>query len=97
MYLPVQAGRVLHAPLPYVGDDTGENISGKNPHCCELTCLLYWAWKNLDAEAVGLCHYRRYFRGRPFGDKWTRVLTGAEAEKLLQKAPVVLPKKGTII
>ncbi len=92
MYLAVQAGRALHAPLPYVGDDSGDNISGKNPHYCELTCL-YWAWKNLDADAVGLCHYRRYFAGKPFGDKWSRLLTGAQAEKLLRKAPLVLPNK----
>lgn len=92
LYLPVQAGRALHAPLPYIGDNTGENISEKNPHYCELTCL-YWAWKNLAAEAVGLCHYRRYFAGRPFGEKWSRLLTFQQAEKLLQKAPVILPKK----
>ena len=92
LYLPVQAGRALHAPLPYIGDNTGENISEKNPHYCELTCL-YWAWKNLAAEAVGLCHYRRYFAGRPFGEKWSRLLTAQQAEKLLQKAPVILPKK----
>ena len=92
LYLPVQAGRALHAPLTYIGDNTGENISEKNPHYCELTCL-YWAWKNLAAEAVGLCHYRRYFAGRPFGEKWSRLLTAQQAEKLLQKAPVILPKK----
>ena len=92
LYLPVQAGRALHAPLPYVGDDTGENISEKNPHYCELTCL-YWAWKNLDADAIGLCHYRRYFAGKRSGDKWSRLLTGAQAGKLLQRAPLVLPKK----
>ena len=92
LYLPVQAGRALHAPLPYMGDNTGENISEKNPHYCELTCL-YWAWKNLAAEAVGLCHYRRYFAGKSFGEKWSRLLTAQQAEKLLQKAPVILPKK----
>ena len=92
MYLPVQAGRALHAALPYVGDDTGENISKKNAHYCELTCL-YWAWKNLDADAIGLCHYRRYFAGRIFGEKWQRILSSAQAEELLQKAPAVLPKK----
>ncbi|MCR5088591.1 MAG: DUF4422 domain-containing protein [Oscillospiraceae bacterium] len=92
LYLPVQAGRAQHAPLPYIGDNTGENISEKNPHYCELTCL-YWAWKNLDAEAVGLCHYRRYFAGKSFGEKWSRLLTAQQAEKLLQKAPVILPKK----
>ena len=25
LYLPVQAGRALHAPLPYIGDDSGLN------------------------------------------------------------------------
>lgn len=92
MYLPVQAGRALHAPLPYVGDDTGESISEKNIHYCELTCL-YWAWKNLDADAIGLCHYRRYFAGKHGGDKWSCLLTEAQAEKLLRKTSMVLPKK----
>ncbi len=92
MYLPVQAGRALHAPLPYTGDDTGKNISEKNPHYCELTCL-YWAWKNLVADAIGLCHYRRYFSGKAFGNRWSRVLNTSQAEELLRKAPLVLPKK----
>ena len=92
VYLPVQAGRALHEPLGFTGDDSGENISKKNPNYCELTCL-YWAWKNLDADALGLCHYRRYFAGRRFGSRWDRILTGEQAEKLLLKTPVVLPKK----
>ena len=101
VYLPVQAGRALHAPLPFTGDNTGENISEKNKTFCELTCL-YWAWKNLDAEAVGLCHYRRYLAGSTsarsplsdaLGKKASRVLTGSEAEALLEKAPLLLPKK----
>ena len=92
VYLPVQAGSALHEPLGFTGDDSGENISKKNPNYCELTCL-YWAWKNLDADALGLCHYRRYFAGRRFGSKWERILTGEQAEKLLSKTPVVLPKK----
>ena len=41
-------------------DDEGENISAKNPMYCELTTQ-YWAWKNVDAEYYGFCHYRRYF------------------------------------
>ena len=45
----------------YIGDDTGENISAKNPQYCEMTAH-YWIWKNVsDAEYVGVCHYRRYF------------------------------------
>ena len=38
VYLPVQAGRALHEPLPWQGDDTGDNISAKNAEYCELTC-----------------------------------------------------------
>lgn len=92
LYLPVQAGAALHPPLPYTPDNTGPNISEKNPGFCELTCL-YWAWQNLQADAVGLCHYRRHFAGRRLGGRWDRVLTLRRAEKLLQKAPVVLPEK----
>lgn len=62
-YQPVQVGRAIaKRELPFaVGDNTGDNISDRNRHYCELTAH-YWAWKNLrDADFVGLNHYRRYF------------------------------------
>ena len=59
MYLPVQVGAEGKETLGYVRDNEGENISHKNPNYCELTGL-YWAWKNLDAEYLGLAHYRRH-------------------------------------
>ena len=44
-----------------IGDDTGDNISEKNPYYSELTAQ-YWAWKNLhNVEYIGFCHYRRFF------------------------------------
>ena len=94
MYLPLQVGRALYPALPYQGDNTGDNISEKNPSFCELTGL-YWAWKNLDSEYIGLCHYRRYFAGGSFliRDPWKRILTSQQAGWLLQKAPVILPRK----
>lgn len=42
-------------------DNTGDNISAKNPNRCEMTAH-YWVWKNrlnTDDEYVGICHYRR--------------------------------------
>ena len=61
MYIPIHVGHVLaKQEFRWQGDDTGNNISSKKTNYCELTAL-YWAWKNLDADAIGLVHYRRYF------------------------------------
>lgn len=62
VYMPVHAGKSLSdIDLGMAGDDTGDNISDRNPSFCELTAL-YWAWKNLKGtDFIGLCHYRRYF------------------------------------
>ena len=62
MYLPVHVGRALYPDreFGYQSDAEGDNISIKNPYYCELTAL-YWAWKNLKADYVGLAHYRRHF------------------------------------
>ncbi len=88
LYLPVQAGAACHDRLAYRGDDTGENISGKNGVYCEMTAL-YWAWNNLDADALGLCHYRRYFR-EPGKNEPAREET---LQRLLNETPVILPEK----
>ncbi len=96
LYLPVHAGKaVASVPLPYQGDNTGEHISEKNPHYCELT-VLYWAWKNLDADYIGLAHYRRHFALRkPFPwsrDKSANILSSTEVETLLRQHDILLPK-----
>ncbi|MGM9579679.1 MAG: DUF4422 domain-containing protein [Anaerovibrio sp.] len=43
-----------------IGDNTGDNISSKRESFCEFT-VQYWAWKNVNIDYYGLCHYRRYF------------------------------------
>ncbi len=92
MYLPLEVGSLAERNLGFEKDCTGENISGKNANYCELTGL-YWAWKNLDAEYIGLCHYRRHFKGSRGGDKWQQIMTLSEAEEIFAKVPVILPKK----
>lgn len=93
MYLPIHVGKEgKDFDLGYVGDNTGDNISLKNPNFCELTGI-YWAWKNLEADYIGLAHYRRHFSLKKGSDKWASVLTTPQAEGLLQDTDVVLPKK----
>lgn len=59
---PVRCGAVFdkREGIKIQGDDEGENISNKRMMYCELTTQ-YWAWKNVDADYYGFCHYRRYF------------------------------------
>ena len=57
---PVQVGP-KNERFPWAfHDDEGENIANLNPRYCELTTQ-YWAWKNINADYYGFCHYRRYF------------------------------------
>lgn len=96
MYLPIHVGKDLSSlSLPWTGDNTGEHISFKNPNYCELTAL-YWAWKNLDADYIGIAHYRRHFTTRKPGlfckNKFPYVLKSTDVEPLLNTTSVILPK-----
>lgn len=77
VYIPIHVGRSVSKfkkeMADMIGDDTGENISSKNPFYCELTAQ-YWAWKNLDCEYIGLCHYRRYFEQKVTEDNIDHLL-----------------------
>lgn len=91
MYLPVHVGAAGKESIGYQRDDEGENISKKNPNYCELTGL-YWAWKNLNADYIGLAHYRRHYsNGKHFGDKKDKVINCAEMKKKLSETSILLP------
>lgn len=96
IYLPVHVGAAGKDSIGYTRDDSGKNISTKNPYFCELTGL-YWAVKNLDADYIGLVHYRRYFSNakhlKTEGEKFENVLSGKEIDKLLDEADIIFPKK----
>lgn len=94
-YLPVQVGSFDKPDLGYIRDDGGDNISEKNFCYCELTAL-YYGWKNIRADVLGLVHYRRYFAGKlPFRchNKKYKILDGETALKYLERADVILPSK----
>lgn len=113
IYLPLHVGAALHEPIADTrsirmedgtaraefmqGDDEGDNISTRNGSYCELTGL-YWAWKNLHADVVGLVHYRRHFtvKSRAFIRRFGRmrsVLSGAELAALLKQYDILVPRK----
>lgn len=61
IYIPLMVGNNYKTLHPgYITDTKGDSISGKNLSYNELTGL-YWAWKNSEADIIGICHYRRYF------------------------------------
>lgn len=93
LYLPIFVGKDLHPDVNHTfqGDNTGDNISVKNAHYNELTAI-YWAWRNLDADAIGLVHYRRYLSLHKQKDL-TSVLDQAQAESILRDHDIILPKK----
>lgn len=94
MYIPLHVGAEgKSVDLGYMKDNTGDNISSLNPYFCELTGL-YWAWKNLDADYIGLAHYRRHFSlQNNKEDKFSGVLSLSELEPYLERVKVFVPKK----
>lgn len=111
MYVPMLGGAALNSNNPnnLPGDNTGDNISQKNPTLCELT-VQYWAWKNAEADYFGFCHYRRYFdfsnkphKMDPYGnvletyinDRTIKkyALTGDAPRKVIESSDIVVTKR----
>lgn len=107
--IPIHVGRALSkTPLPgMIGDDTGDNISQRNPSYCELTAL-YWAWKNDHTSThLGLMHYRRVLDfdnihsnlAENFVDRFDIPTWTAQAEDWIARHPdvdVVIPRNHTM-
>lgn len=97
VYLPIHVGCEGKEDLGFQGDNSGENISTLNPYYCELTGL-YWAWRNLDCDYLGLVHYRRYFTKitKRYNESINIddvILNRYEIEELLESSEVIVPKR----
>jgi hypothetical protein len=100
--LPLKVGADLHkTEKDAICDNIGDNISAKNPYFCELTGM-YWIWKNIQADIVGICHYRRFLNLQTEDTKFLNFksnfeqkygLTEEQIEKKLEQYDVVLPQK----
>lgn len=85
VFKPLHVGKAnSYNDIGCEGDDSGENISFKNPYYCELTAQ-YWMWKNdIELDYIGLMHYRRHlsFAEDDFQeDQW-----GVVVEKTVNRA-----------
>ena len=94
VYLPVHVGAEGKNSIGFTPDNTGDNISAKNPMYCELTGL-YWAWKNLSCDYIGLVHYSRFFAKRTkFGTAdVNQALTGNDFREILSRHKIILPRR----
>ena len=97
IYQPMFVGAALHkeraatlSAKGYLLDDSGDNISDRNNTYSELTGL-YWAWKNLDADYLGLVHYRRHFKAFHGGPK--AILSERDLRSLLHNYRIIVPEK----
>lgn len=89
-YIPLQVGAEGKKKLGYLVDNTGDNISIKNPNFCELTGL-YWIWKNCSDEYKGLVHYRRFFGKNNFSSKEKDIYSYEELLEMTKDADIILP------
>lgn len=97
VYLPIQVGAAGNDPIGFARDDNGDNISDKNPMYCELTGL-YWAWKNLSCDYLGLVHYRRYFSAKSKAYRKNRhpfdcILSEKQLRSLMDSYKIIVPSK----
>ena len=98
IYKPIVGGACLHKlsnDKGFLKDNVGDNISSKNPYYSELTAL-YWAYKHLDYQNLGLVHYRRYFKGdenAAVNGKKIKVLSNEQIDRYLSQCDLIVPKK----
>lgn len=97
LYEPIQVGNNANIDGCKYRDNSGDNISKKNPHYCELTAV-YWLWKNLkNTENIGICHYRRYFSKHNLLSSEKYFISEDEVKSVLTQYDAIVPQKLNIL
>lgn len=96
-YIPIHVGSIGKQSIGYLRDNQGDHMSQLNPYLSELTGL-YWGWKNLEVDTIGIVHYRRYLvmPGRRFEKEKSleeQVLSQTDIDQILVDYDIILPKK----
>ncbi len=76
----------------YISDSNGDNISWKNSNYSELTGM-YWIWKNIGDDYVGICHYRRFFTQAYYSDQPKYFIDEEDVMTTLSEYDIILPYK----
>lgn len=96
IYLPIVVGANNNghdfSDKNIIFDNEGDNISDKNKCFCELTGL-YWIWKNVKEDIVGICHYRRYFTKNKYLFSMQASINKREIKNILKNYDIILPEK----
>ncbi|OLL29335.1 hypothetical protein BTH42_22870 [Burkholderia sp. SRS-W-2-2016] len=107
LYWPIAVGPNKFDGAKYRDDLGKDNIAHLNRFYCELTAT-YWVWKNINADFVGICHYRRYFNFVPtthFASGWLELAydnniasiladprQAESIERILQTYDIIVPR-----
>ena len=89
-YSLIRVGEFAKEDSEEIADNTGMNISDKNPNYCELTAQ-YWIWKNdTYSDIVGLCHYRRYFTKHSLSTNPKYIISERDIRSILSKYDAIV-------
>lgn len=104
IYIPIQVGNDDN-DLGYMRENNADNIAYKNRNFCELT-VLYYIWKNIDEDIIGLVHYRRYLYKKhklkkvgffyiPWKSRY-EILTESDVRDILDGYDIIVPRVNNI-
>lgn len=88
IYIPLWLGKSEDNILGFTEDKEKPEISHLNPLINECTGL-YWMWKHVKDDFVGLVHYRRYFLNDE-NASIENILTQEQVVKILRKYDIIV-------